>query len=80
MSDMKTITLRALRRNASLLDMAADGEEIVVTRFGKPYIRIVPVKQPRSLLGAGRHLRQREAVSAVPIPTVRSSQQLRSST
>jgi hypothetical protein len=32
------------------------------------------------LLGAGRHLRQREAVSAVPIPTVRSSQQLRSST
>ena len=68
MSDMKTITLRALRRDASLLDAAADGEEIVVTRFGKPYIRIVPAQQARSFLGAGRHLRQREAVSAAPIP------------
>ena len=68
MSDMKTITLRALRRDASLLDAVADGEEIVVTRFGKPYIRIVPAQQPRSFLGAGRHLRQREPVSAAPIP------------
>ncbi len=67
MSDMKTITLRALRRDASLLDAAADGEEIIVTRFGKPYIRIVPATQPRSFLGAGRHLRQREAVSPQPI-------------
>ena len=67
MSDMKTITLRALRRDASLLDAAADGEEIVVTRFGKPYIRIVPAAQPRSFLGAGRHLRQHEAVSPQPI-------------
>jgi prevent-host-death family protein len=68
MSDMKTITLRALRRDASLLDAAADGEEVVVTRFGKPYVRIVPAQQARSFLGAGRHLRQREAVSATPIP------------
>jgi prevent-host-death family protein len=68
MSDMKTITLRALRRDASLLDAAADGEEIVVTRFGKPYVRIVPAEQPRSFMGAGKHLRQREAVSSEPIP------------
>ena len=68
MSDMKTVTLRALRRDASLLDAAAEGEELVVTRFGKPYIRIVPASQPRSFLGAGRHLRQREAVSPQPIP------------
>jgi prevent-host-death family protein len=68
MSDMKTITLRALRRDASLLDAAADGEEIVVTRFGKPYIRIVPARQPRSFVGAGRHLGARTVVSPDPIP------------
>jgi prevent-host-death family protein len=68
MSDMKIVTLRALRRDASLLDAAADGEEIVVTRFGKPYIRIVPARRPRTLLGAGRQLRLRAAVSSDPIP------------
>jgi prevent-host-death family protein len=68
MSDMKTVTLRALRRDASLLDAAAAGEEIVVTRFGKPYIRIVPAKRPRAFLGAGRHLRARAVVSSDPVP------------
>ena len=68
MSDMKTVTLRALRRNAELLDEAAEGEEIVVTRFGKPYVRIIPAKQPRSFLGAGTHLLLKEAASSDPIP------------
>lgn len=68
MSDMKTVTLRALRRDASLLDAAAEGEDIVVTRFGKPYVRIIPAQQPRSFLGAGVHLRQKKAVSSEPIP------------
>ncbi len=68
MSDMKTVTLRALRRDASLLDMAAEGEEIVVTRFGKPYVRIVPARRPRSFVGAGRQLAQQEAVSPEPVP------------
>lgn len=68
LSDMKTVTLRALRRDASLLDAAAEGEEIVVTRFGKPYVRIVAAHQPRSFLGAGTHLVQKEALTSEPIP------------
>ena len=66
---MKTITLRALRRDASLLDSAAEGQEVLVTRFGKPYVRIVPASRPGSFLGAGRHLGQKKAVSSDPIPS-----------
>ena len=65
---MKTVTLRSLRRDAELLDTAAGGEEILVTRFGKPYVRIVPARQSRSFVGAGRHLGAKKAVSSEPIP------------
>ena len=68
LSDMKSVTLRSLRRDATLLDRAAEGEELVVTRRGKPYVRIMPAKQPGSFLGAGRHLNQQRAVSSDPIP------------
>ena len=68
MSDMKTVTLRSLRRDTGLLDSAADGEEILVTRFGKPYVRIVPARQPRSFLGAGKHLGLKKPVSPEAIP------------
>jgi antitoxin (DNA-binding transcriptional repressor) of toxin-antitoxin stability system len=68
LSDMRTVTLRVLRREADLLDSAANGEELLVTRFGKPYVRIVPAKQPRSFFGAGKHLRLKQAVSPEPIP------------
>ena len=68
LSAMKTVTLRALRRYTGLLDSAAGGEEILVTRFGKPYVRIVPAKQPRSFLGAGKHLGLRKPVSSKCIP------------
>jgi hypothetical protein len=40
----------------------------VVTRRGQPYVRIGPARQPRSFLGAGRHLRQKRAVSPEPVP------------
>ncbi len=69
LSDMKTITLRSLRRDSSLLDLAAKGEEILVTRFGKPYVHIVAAKQPRSFVGAGKHLGQKKPVSCDPIPS-----------
>ena len=65
---MKTITLQSLRRNAGLLDFAASGEELLVTRFGKPYIRILPANQPRSFVGAGKHLGMKRPVSPDPIP------------
>ena len=70
MSDMKTtVTLRSLRRDAGLLDRAAGGEDILVTRFGKPYVRIVPAKQSRSFLGAGKHLGSLKPVSPETIPS-----------
>jgi antitoxin (DNA-binding transcriptional repressor) of toxin-antitoxin stability system len=68
MTDMKTVTLRSLRRDSSLLDVAAAGEPILVTRFGQPYVRIIPAKQPETFLGAGKHLAQKKPVSPDPIP------------
>jgi prevent-host-death family protein len=68
MTDMKTVTLRTLRRDSTLLDRVAAGESILVTRFGEPYVRIVPAKQPRTFLGAGKHLGQKKPVSPDPIP------------
>jgi len=70
LSDMKTVTLRALRRDSCLLDSAASGQEFVVTRFGKPYVRIGPANQPRSFLGAGAHLGLKKPVSPDPIPAL----------
>jgi prevent-host-death family protein len=68
MADMKTVTLRSLRRDAAVLDEAAQGQEIVVTRRGKPYVRISPAARPRSFLGAGRRLGHKRPVSPDPIP------------
>ena len=65
---MKTVTLRSLRRNTGPIDSAAAGEEILVTRFGKPYVRIVPAGQRRTFVGAGRHLGLKKPVSPEPIP------------
>jgi len=68
LSDMKTVTLRLLRRDADLLDSVAGGEELLATRFGKPYVRIVPANQSRSFVGAGKHFGLKKPVSPGPIP------------
>jgi len=67
LSDMKTVTLRRLRRESRLLDSAAAGEEIVVTRFGKPYVRILP-SQTKSFLGAASHLGVKTPVTSETVP------------
>jgi len=41
LSAMKTVTLRSLRRDTGRLDSAVGGEDILVTRFGKPCVRII---------------------------------------
>lgn len=64
---MKTVTLRRSRRESQLLDSAADGQEILVTRFGKPYVRILSCK-PNSFLGAASHLGVKTPVTSEPIP------------
>jgi prevent-host-death family protein len=68
LSDMKTVTLHSLRRVPDLLDTAAHGEELLVTKSGKPYVRILPANRASSFLGAGKHLRLKRAVSPDPIP------------
>jgi antitoxin (DNA-binding transcriptional repressor) of toxin-antitoxin stability system len=55
-SGMKTVTLDSFRKEPALLGSVASGEELLVTRFGKPYVRIVPASPARTFLGAaGRH-------------------------
>jgi len=57
-----------LRRDADLLGLVARGEELLVTRFGKPYVRIVPANQSSAFVGVGKHLGMKKPVSADPIP------------
>jgi prevent-host-death family protein len=65
---MRIVTLRSLRRDAAFLDGAAAGEELLVTRFGEPFVRIVPAAKSKSFVGAGKHLNVKEPVTSAPIP------------
>ena len=45
------ITVADLKANLSeFLRKAADGEEVNITRQGRPYVKIAPAKKPRSAL------------------------------
>jgi prevent-host-death family protein len=55
---MITTTTRALRaRLSATIARAAGGEEIVVTRHGRPYVRIVPLASPSPAEGTRHPLR-----------------------
>ncbi len=41
-------------RLSELLDLVAEGEQIVISRRGKPMARLVPVRARRRVLGAMR--------------------------
>lgn len=49
---MRSTTTRALRENLrATMARAARGEEVLVTRRGKPYVRIVPAARPHAREG-----------------------------
>jgi hypothetical protein len=60
MFDMKKVTLR---RESRLLDSAPARE----TRFGKPYVRVLPGRT-KSFLGAAGHLGIKTPMSSEAIP------------
>jgi len=64
---MKNVKLRRLLRESRLLESVGGDEEIIVTQFGKPCVRVLP-RQPKSFLGAGGHLGVKMPVTAEPIP------------
>jgi len=67
---MKTVSLRSLMRDGSLLEVAASGEDLLVTRFGRPYVRIVAAEKQSTFIGAGKHLGAKMPVTSEPIPEV----------
>ena len=54
LSDMKVVSIRQFHRESRFERLAAGGEEVVVTRNGKPYYRVLPAPVTRSFLGAAQ--------------------------
>jgi len=51
---MKTVNLHAAKTHLSrLVDEAANGEEIVIAKAGRPMVRLVPVTRPLKRPGFG---------------------------
>jgi prevent-host-death family protein len=45
----------AKTRLSEILERVSGGEEILLTRRGKPIARVIPVERTVNILGAGRH-------------------------
>lgn len=59
---MKVGVLEAKNQFSALADRAAAGEEVIVTKRGEPYVKIVPVERrhdPEEIKAAFRRVRER---------------------
>ncbi len=63
-----TVSLRQFVRNPRHAEAAHCGEEVLVTKHGRPYLRILPPEQPRRAFGAGRHLAKGQPLAPAPVP------------
>jgi antitoxin (DNA-binding transcriptional repressor) of toxin-antitoxin stability system len=66
--DMKTVTKReALQGFETLGDLAHEGETVVVTRGGKPWIKLVPASKPQRGKSATDFKARLDRISPKPI-------------
>jgi antitoxin (DNA-binding transcriptional repressor) of toxin-antitoxin stability system len=52
--DMTRVSVRQFHRDSRFERLAAAGEEVLVTRNGKPYYRVLPAPAPRTFLGGAQ--------------------------
>jgi len=64
---MVTVSLaEAKARLSALVDKAEAGEEIVITRHGKPVAQLSPAKKPKLAVGSLAEIRAKLPYSKVP--------------
>ncbi len=62
---MSTVTAREANQHfARILDAASRGEEVTITRRGKPVAKLVPVVEMEDPAAAAREAAEREAILA----------------
>lgn len=55
LSRMKTVTVKELKQNlAAYMDIAAQGESVLVTKYNRPYVRLVTQKDQQGLIIGSR--------------------------